>query len=209
MGKFFVWVEVYFSSEISSIPQPRQMTFLPMTKYGKIIEQGMTVTQKHNFDTQNISPLFQSLSFSIYISLSDDETRSMTRNRIAYLILVFFMIGVGLLTRSSYLPEMMRGGFITMYAGDALWAAMVYFMLCVVFPKLSPVKIAVIALSFSFAVEVSQLFQQDWLNQIRDTRIGKLVLGRGFLWSDFLCYTAGVLLAYLFDSKVASMAKRS
>ncbi len=130
----------------------------------------------------------------------------MLRNRFAYLILVVIIIALGLFTRSSFMPEMMRGGFITTYAGDALWAAMVYFMLCVVFPKWSPTRIAIIALSFSYAIEISQLCQQDWLNQIRHTRIGALILGRGFLWTDFLCYTAGVLLAFLFDSKVAPLS---
>ena len=127
----------------------------------------------------------------------------MPRNRPTYLALVIVIITLGLFTRSSYMP----GGFIATYAGDTLWAAMVYFMLCVAFPKWSPFRIALIALSFSYAIEISQLCQQDWLNQLRDTRLGGLILGRGFIWTDFLCYTVGVLLAYLFDSKVATTKK--
>jgi hypothetical protein len=84
---------------------------------------------------------------------------------------------------------------------------MIYLIICVAFPKWSPFRIALIALGFCYAIEISQLYQQDWLNQIRNTRLGALILGRGFLWTDFLCYTVGIQLAYLFDSKVATTQK--
>lgn len=131
----------------------------------------------------------------------------MSRNRPTYLALVIVIITLGLLTRSSYLPDLIKSGFIATYAGDTLWAVMIYFMLCVGFPKWSAVRIALIALCFCYAIELSQLYQEDWLNQIRNTRLGALILGRGFLWSDFLCYSAGILLAYLFDSKVVTTRK--
>ncbi|MGJ8656256.1 MAG: DUF2809 domain-containing protein [Akkermansiaceae bacterium] len=127
----------------------------------------------------------------------------MPRNRPTYLALVIVTITLGLFTRSSFLPEFLKGGFIATYAGDALWASMVYFITCVIFHKSSPLKIAIIALTFSYAIEISQLYQADWINQIRYTRLGALILGRGFLWSDFLCYTIGVQLAYFVDSRVA------
>ena len=123
----------------------------------------------------------------------------MSRNRPTYLALVIVIITLGLFTRSSFLPLAMKGGFIASYAGDTLWAAMVYFIVCVAFPKWSSLKIAIIALSFCYAIEISQLCQQDWINQIRNTRLGAHILGRGFLWSDFLCYTIGIQLAYLYD----------
>ena len=131
----------------------------------------------------------------------------MPRNRPTYLALVIVIITLGLFSRSSFLPLAMKGGFIATYGGDTLWAAMVYFIVCVACPKWSPLKIAIIALSFSYAIEISQLLQQDLLNQIRNTRLGALILGRGFLWTDFLCYTIGIQIAYLFDSKVASTNK--
>ena len=55
------------------------------------------------------------------------------------------------------------------------------------------------ALSFSYCIEISQLYQADWINAIRGTTLGALVLGHGFLWSDILCYTVGVGLAILID----------
>lgn len=122
----------------------------------------------------------------------------MKRNRQIYLSIVLLVITLGLFTRSSFMGE----GFFKDYAGDTLWAAMVYFGLCFFLPKWSPIKIAIVALCFSYAIEISQLNQEPWLNNIRSTKIGSLVLGRGFLWSDFLCYTTGVLLAYWMDRKL-------
>ena len=132
----------------------------------------------------------------------------MPRNRPTYLALVIVIITLGLLTRSSFMPQVLSGGFITTYAGDTLWAIMIYLILCVSFPKWFALRIALVALGFCYSIEFSQLYQADWLNQIRHTRLGALILGRGFLWSDFLCYSAGILLAYLFDSNVVTTRKK-
>ena len=62
-----------------------------------------------------------------------------------------------------------------------------------------------IALAFAFAVEVSQLYHAPWIDALRRTTLGGLVLGFGFLWTDFVCYTisvaAGVTVDYLVRSK--------
>jgi len=44
-------------------------------------------------------------------------------------------------------------------------------------------------------VEISQLYQVEWLNNIRSTTLGRLVLGQGFLWSDIISYTVGITIA--------------
>ena len=58
---------------------------------------------------------------------------------------------------------------------------------------------ALAALLFSYCIEISQLYQAGWINAIRGTTLGALVLGHGFLWSDMVCYTVGVGLAVLID----------
>ena len=50
----------------------------------------------------------------------------------------------------------------------------------------------VISLAIAFAVEASQLYQAAWLNEVRRTTLGALLLGRGFLWSDLVCYAVGI-----------------
>jgi hypothetical protein len=89
--------------------------------------------------------------------------------------------------------------FIAEYSGDTLWALMVYFLIGFIFAEYSIIQVAIISLAFSFLIEFSQLYQAGWLNAIRDTRVGGLVLGYGFLWTDLVCYTAGVFTGMIFD----------
>ncbi len=89
--------------------------------------------------------------------------------------------------------------FIHNYAGDALWAAMVYFGFRMIFIHWQKKRVAVMALVFSFVIEFSQMFQQEWLNTIRRTTLGGLILGFGFLWSDLWMYIIGVFTAFCID----------
>ncbi len=53
---------------------------------------------------------------------------------------------------------------------------------------------AVISLALAFLVEVSQLYHAPWIDSIRQTTLGGLVLGFGFLWTDLVCYSVGVMI---------------
>ena len=116
--------------------------------------------------------------------------------RFYYLALwiLIVVLGLGSRTYSDYLPL-----WVATYAGDTLWAAMVYWGISFLFPFTHLLRRATIALLFSYCIEVSQLYQADWINVIRGTTLGALVLGHGFLWSDMLCYTIVVGLAVLID----------
>ncbi len=99
---------------------------------------------------------------------------------------------LGLLSRSgfsSYLPNI-----ISQYAGDILWAALVFFGFCIIRPHWRIRSVALAALAFSFSIEVSQFYHAPWIDEIRSTTIGGLILGFGFKGSDLLCYSAGVAL---------------
>jgi hypothetical protein len=83
-------------------------------------------------------------------------------------------------------------GFIAAYAGDTLWALTAFFGIGLVLPRVSTRTIALLAMSFSTAVEISQLYHAPWIDSIRRTTLGGLILGFGFLWSDLACYAMGV-----------------
>lgn len=74
-----------------------------------------------------------------------------------------------------------------------------YWFCIIVFPIWRSTHIAALTLLGSFAVEFSQLYQADWINVIRSTTPGALLLGHGFLWQDLICYTTGVVLALSID----------
>jgi len=59
-----------------------------------------------------------------------------------------------------------------------------------------------IPLVFCFIIELLQLIDVNWLNSIRKTTLGHYALGQGFLWSDLLCYTMGVSIAFSIDIAV-------
>jgi len=41
-------------------------------------------------------------------------------------------------------------------------------------------------------VECSQLYRAEWIDGLRATRLGGLVLGRGWVATDLICYAVGV-----------------
>lgn len=96
--------------------------------------------------------------------------------------------------RAAFLPEFMK-----MYAGDALWASGLYFLIALFRSAAPPFELLISTVLISFAVEASQLYQADWIVELRHTFPLGYFLGYGFLWSDIVCYSAGALLAYLFD----------
>jgi hypothetical protein len=41
-------------------------------------------------------------------------------------------------------------------------------------------------------ISESQLYHAQWIDSIRSTTVGGLLLGFGFPWCDLACYAAGV-----------------
>jgi hypothetical protein len=113
------------------------------------------------------------------------------RSRLASGLALLLIIAAGLGSRvfGRHLPAV-----VATYAGDTLYATMVFVGLAILAPRSSTARLATTALALSVAIEVSQLYHASWIDQIRDTTPGALVLGYGFLWSDLACYVAGVAL---------------
>lgn len=120
------------------------------------------------------------------------------QNRWSRVVLLLLVIALGLASRSSVVSAF--PSFVGRYGGDVLWALMLFLVFGILYPKGSIWFVAVCTLSFSFAIEASQLLQLPWLNDLRSNRLGALALGRGFLWSDFACYLVGCGLGVLGES---------
>ena len=52
-----------------------------------------------------------------------------------------------------------------------------------------------------YLIELSKLIQQPGILEIRNTRLGGLVLGFGFLWSDIVSYLIGGLIGFDIETK--------
>jgi hypothetical protein len=127
------------------------------------------------------------------------------RSRFSCAIVLALTVALGLASR-RFAPALPP--FVAAYAGDTLWAAMVFWLLATLSPRARTNGLAMASLAISTMVELSQLYRAPWLDAVRATTLGALVLGRGFLWSDLVCYTAGVILAALFDRALAEPARR-
>jgi hypothetical protein len=89
--------------------------------------------------------------------------------------------------------------FIGEYSGDVLWALMLFLVVSFVLAGRPLFQRGIISLVLAFAVEVSQLYHAPWIDGIRSTTLGGLVLGFGFLWSDLVCYLVGIAAGVLAD----------
>ncbi len=92
--------------------------------------------------------------------------------------------------------------FVGKYPGDALWALMVFLGWAFCKPQASTRTIATLAFTTSCLVEFSQLYQAPWINSIRSTTPGHLILGSTFSWPDIAAYAIGVLIAVALDASI-------
>jgi hypothetical protein len=115
--------------------------------------------------------------------------QSRWHNSFARLALLAITVVLGLASRrlGPVLPD-----FIVLYAGDTSWALALYLILGLILPRWTTGRLAALTLLLSVLVEVSQLYHAPWIESIRQTAVGGLILGFGFLWSDLVCYAGGV-----------------
>ena len=113
----------------------------------------------------------------------------MARSRWVYASAVVATIVVGLASRSyaATLPW-----WLAKNAGDALYAMMVFWGFGFVAPRARTSRVALAALAACFAIEIAQLYQAPWIDAVRATAPGRLVLGQGFHAFDLVCYVVGV-----------------
>ncbi len=82
------------------------------------------------------------------------------------------------------------------YWGPASVGYVVFFMLCwfFLFPwRKAIVPIATGVFLTTCALEFLQLYQPDWLTQLRATFLGRAILGNIFSWYDFPPYIVGAV----------------
>lgn len=115
----------------------------------------------------------------------------MIRTRITFFLCAVAVTFVGLASRryQAVLPE-----FVGEYTGDTLWALMLSLLVSTLVAGRTVMSRATISLGLAFLVEISQLYHAPWIDSIRNTTLGGLILGFGFLWTDLVCYTVGIII---------------
>jgi hypothetical protein len=127
-----------------------------------------------------------------------------TRSRFWLAVSILMVIAVGLASRKF--PSVFPAAFGS-HTGDALWALMVFLGIAFLAPRMAGWRVALLALALSCLIEVSQLYQAPWINAIRASTAGHLVLGTGFQWGDLLAYALGIAFGLLAEETVSGRAR--
>jgi hypothetical protein len=120
-----------------------------------------------------------------------EEQFPMCKLRLFYSLLVPLIIVLAFATRSG---SPLVPAFIAKYGGDTLWAWMVFVVIRLISPHWAIWKSAALALTIAYCCEISQLYHAPWIDAIRSYRLGVVLLGDCFVWSDLVCYTVGILV---------------
>jgi len=131
------------------------------------------------------------MPYRLHIRPARDYTPAPGRNRVRYALLALAVVAAGLLWRSGLIP---LPEWLSNYGGDALWALMVFVGFGFLLPRASTLVVALLALTFAWGVEFSQLYHAPWIDAIRATIPGRLVLGHTFNWPDLPAYAVGIAL---------------
>ncbi|MFO0999897.1 MAG: DUF2809 domain-containing protein [Planctomycetaceae bacterium] len=128
----------------------------------------------------------------------------MIRTRITFFLCAVAVTIVGLASRryQAVLPV-----FVGEYSGDTLWALMLFLLVSTLLAGRTVLTRATISLVLAFVVEISQLYHAPWIDSIRYTTLGGLVLGFGFLWTDLVCYTVGTMIGALAECGLRRFSK--
>ncbi|WP_426485834.1 DUF2809 domain-containing protein [Flavobacterium sp. 2] len=118
----------------------------------------------------------------------------MKKSRFQYFILFLLIIFLGIISRKI--------SFVPLCIGDFLYAVMIYVLVRIILINKKPIQIALLSLLICYAIEFLQLYQGDWMVELRKTLFGRYVLGQGFLWSDILAYTFGILFIFLIEKTI-------
>jgi hypothetical protein len=116
--------------------------------------------------------------------------------RSLYILAIGITIALGLASRRYSAPD----SWVHIYLGDVLWTTLFYWCFRFVFLRKTLIFSLMIAIVWSFAIEFSQLYHTNWIDTIRQTTLGGLLLGFGFLWSDLVAYVVGAFVGFGLDT---------
>lgn len=119
------------------------------------------------------------------------------------LVALAVTVAAGLLSRAIALPGILRE-----QTGDALYATATWWLLALLWPGARASTLAAAAFAFASAVEASQQLHFGWLDALRATTPGRLLLGQGFQWADVVAYAVGTAIAVGADRLIMACRRR-
>lgn len=117
----------------------------------------------------------------------------MLKARLIYLFILIVTVATGLISRE------LSPSVVPLFIGDILWGLAVFLLLKLIFIAKPLSTIVIISLIYTWATEFSQLYQAPWIDNLRQTFFGKVMLGETFLFGDIVSYTIGIGLGVLVE----------
>jgi hypothetical protein len=118
--------------------------------------------------------------------------QKLTRYRLSLLLSALAAIVFGYLVRfHGPGPEWLNDGLGSV-AYEIFWIVLILFC----FPKASPLRVSISVFAITCGLEVLQLWKPPFLEALRATLPGRLVLGNTFSWADFPAYGIGSGFGY-------------
>ncbi len=113
--------------------------------------------------------------------------------RVALFISTIAILPIGYIARFS---QGFGAEWLHDLAGSLAYEIFWILLVMVCFPKASLMQVAIAVFFASCAIEFLQLWKPPFLQAIRATLPGRLVLGNTFTWSDFPPYALGSALGW-------------
>ena len=121
------------------------------------------------------------------------QLHHVSKYRIALLISIVVIIPLGYMVRFYGPAPASLNDWLGSIAYEIFWILLI----ALLFPHASPVWTAVGVFLATCALEFLQLWQPPFLQAMRATLPGRLVLGNTFTWSDFPAYFIGSFVGWV------------
>jgi len=119
----------------------------------------------------------------------------------------YFFLAVVLVATDFLIVDRLHDAVIRPYGGDFLWGIFLY---CLVrsFVNRPVMPIAIGVLVFCYAEETLQYFHLADRLGFRKPSLMRTLIGTSFTWVDILCYTLGIGIVLLLESRLQKRRMR-
>ncbi len=131
----------------------------------------------------------------IYIYLT------MLKARLIYLFLIIITVIVGLVSRE------LSPAVVPLFVGDILWGLAVFLLMRFIFIQKPLPFTVIVSIIYAYATELSQLYSAPWIDNLRQTFFGKVMLGETFYLGDLASYTIGIGLGVLVELSLRTLVR--
>ncbi len=125
----------------------------------------------------------------------------MLKARLIYLFLIIITVIVGLVSRE------LSPAVVPLFVGDILWGLAVFLLMRFIFIQKPLPFTVIVSIIYAYATELSQLYSAPWIDNLRQTFFGKVMLGETFYLGDLASYTIGIGLGVLVELSLRTLVR--